>query len=198
MIKCYDKVHDVFMPFAKLSQMKKTELASLMKATIDSLLEEMKAGKSTFDLMDVLMFKSGVKKKMTQVRMNELFRSAYRFLTEGLSWTTPNAILDEEADVVKIEIYPEYLPIGGEEDGLELVIGKGKKTTAPLSVKVYRFLAEKKVSKLVVQNTEFIVDVTFDNSLMIEVRVSIYSSYFFIRIMKNFGLLFEYSNIYFT
>ena len=64
------------------------------------------------DLMDVIMFKSGVKKKMLQVRLNELFSSSYRFLSEGLGWTSPEGIIDEQGDVLRIEVYPEYLPIG--------------------------------------------------------------------------------------
>ena len=58
------------------------------------------------------MFKSGVKKKMLQVRLNELFSSSYRFLSEGLGWSSPEGIIDEQGDVLRIEVYPEYLPIG--------------------------------------------------------------------------------------
>lgn len=75
-----------------------------MRSTIDNLLEEMKLGKSSVELMDVLMFKAGVKKKMLQVRLNELFASSYRFMSEGFQWTSPVEKLDEEADVVKIQV----------------------------------------------------------------------------------------------
>ena len=76
-----------------------------MKTTIDSLLDEMKHGKSSVDVMDILMFKAGVKRKMLQVRLNELFASSYRFMSEGLQWTTPNEMLNEEAEIVKIQVF---------------------------------------------------------------------------------------------
>ena len=75
-----------------------------MKTTIDSLLDEMKHGKSSVDVMDILMFKAGVKRKMLQVRLNELFASSYRFMSEGLQWTTPNEMLNEEAEIVNIQV----------------------------------------------------------------------------------------------
>ena len=75
MTKCYDKRKAHFLPFAYLSPKKKAEVGVLMKTTIDNLLEDMKSGKSSVDLMDVLMFRAGVKKKMLQVRLNELFAS---------------------------------------------------------------------------------------------------------------------------
>ena len=112
MAKCYDKTSKIFLPYAKLGRSKQTEIASLMRTAIDALLDELKNGKANVDLMDVIMFKSGVKKKMLQVRLNELFKSSYRFMSEGLNWTAPNAIIDEESDVVRIEVHPEYLPIG--------------------------------------------------------------------------------------
>ena len=76
-----------------------------MKTTIDSLLDEMKHGKSSVDVMDILMFKAGVKRKMLQVRLNELFASSYRFMSEGLQWTTPNEMLNEEAEIVNIQVF---------------------------------------------------------------------------------------------
>ena len=76
-----------------------------MKTTIDSLLDEMKHGKSSVDVMDILMFKAGVKRKMLQVRLNELFASSYRFMSEGLQWTTPNEMLNEEAEIVSIQVF---------------------------------------------------------------------------------------------
>ena len=75
MMKCYDKKNKHFLPFANLSDKKKTEVGALMRTTIDTLLEEMKNGKSGVDMMDVLMFRAGVKKKMLQVHLNELFAS---------------------------------------------------------------------------------------------------------------------------
>ena len=56
------------------------------------------------DVMDILMFKAGVKRKMLQVRLNELFASSYRFMSEGLQWTTPNEMLNEEAEIVSIQV----------------------------------------------------------------------------------------------
>ena len=74
--------------------------------------------------MDVIMFKSGVKKKMLQVRLNELFSSSYRFLSEGLGWTSPEEIIDEQGDVLRIEVYPEYLPIGILFDAFSIYFGR--------------------------------------------------------------------------
>ncbi len=53
------------------------------------------------------MLKASVKKKMLQTRLNELFSSSYKFMSEGFGWTNPSDHLDEDADVVRIEIYPE-------------------------------------------------------------------------------------------
>ena len=75
MMKCYDKGKGHFLPFAYLSPKKKAEVGALMKTTIDNLLEDMKSGRSSVELIDVLMFRAGVKKKMLQVRLNELFAS---------------------------------------------------------------------------------------------------------------------------
>ena len=66
MAKCYDKTSKIFLPYAKLGRSKQTEIASLMRTAIDALLDELKNGKANVDLMDVIMFKSGVKKKMLQ------------------------------------------------------------------------------------------------------------------------------------
>ena len=70
------------------------------------------------------MFKSGVKKKMLQVRLNELFSSSYRFLSEGLGWTSPEGVIDEQGDVLRIEVYPEYLPIGILFDAFSIYLGR--------------------------------------------------------------------------
>ena len=170
MMKCYDKGQNCFLPFAKLSLNRKKEIGSLMKQTIDSLLEDMKTGKSSVELMDILMFKAGVKRKMLQIRLNELFKSSYRFLSEGLQWTSPDSQLNEEAEIVSIQVYPDYLPVG-EEDAIELVFGKGQKTKAPLSVSMHRIILDKskKQSKIVVQKTDFIIEEDFDHNLMIEI-----------------------------
>merc|ERR1712183_956645 len=101
-------------------------------------IDELRNGRDNIDLMDVIMFKSGVKKKMLQVRLNELFSSSYRFLSEGLGWTSPEGIIDEQGDVLRIEVYPQYLPIGDEDDSLALIIGKGKNTKMPLTLSVHR------------------------------------------------------------
>lgn len=106
MTKCYDKGKNIFLPFASLGPKRKTEVASLMRTAVDNLLDEMKCGKSSIDLMDIVMFKAGVKKKMLQVRLNELFVSSYRFISEGLEWTKPSLHLNEESDVVKIQVHP--------------------------------------------------------------------------------------------
>lgn len=74
-------------------------------------------------------------------------------MSEGLEWTTPNALLDEDADVAKINVFPQYLPAGDIEDSIELVIGKGKKTGTPLSVSIHRVVLEKKVEKMVTLET---------------------------------------------
>ena len=129
-----------------------------MKTTVDNLLDEMKHGKSGVDMMDILMFKAGVKRKMLQVRLNELFASSYRFMSEGLQWTTPNEVLNEEAEIVSIQVYPDYLPVG-QDDAIELVFGKGQNTKTPLSVTMHRIILDKskKQSKIVVQKTDFII-----------------------------------------
>ena len=75
MMKCYDKSTAHFLPFAKLDPKKKAEVGSLMRTTIDDLLEEMKTGKSGVEMMDFLMFRAGVKKAMLQKELNELFTS---------------------------------------------------------------------------------------------------------------------------
>ena len=75
MTKCYDKSKNIFLPFENLPPKKMHEIGSLMRTIIDNLLEEMKGGKSNVDFMDILMLKKGVKKKMFQVRLNELFSS---------------------------------------------------------------------------------------------------------------------------
>ena len=74
-------------------------------------------------------------------------------MSEGLEWTTPNAILDEDADVTKINVFPQYLPAGDTDDSIELIIGKGKKTGTPLSVSIHRVVLEKKVEKMVILET---------------------------------------------
>ena len=75
MMKCYDKSTAHFLPFSKLDPKKKAEVGSLMRTTIDDLLEEMKTGKSGVEMMDFLMFRAGVKKAMLQKELNELFTS---------------------------------------------------------------------------------------------------------------------------
>lgn len=75
MTKSFDKQTNHFLPFSHLSSKKKTEVGALMQSSIDALLDEMKANKDGVDFMDVVMFKTGVKKKMLQVRLNELFAS---------------------------------------------------------------------------------------------------------------------------
>ena len=62
------------------------------------------------------------------------------------------------------------MPVG-EEDKIELTIGKGKKSNIPLALSMHRIILDKskKQSKIVVQNTDFIVDETFDNHLMVEI-----------------------------
>ena len=67
-------------------------------------------------------------------------------------------------------MYPDYLPVG-EEDGIELTVGKGKTSKIPLTVTLHRIILDKskKQSKIVVQKRDFIVDETFDNHLMIEI-----------------------------
>ena len=112
MIKSYDRQKNYFLPFANLTKNKRIEIASLMRTAIDDLIVELKNGKDNIDLMDVLMFKTGVKKKMLQVRLNELFSSSYRFMSEGFGWNSPQGMIDEDQDVVRIEVYPKYLPIG--------------------------------------------------------------------------------------
>ena len=74
-------------------------------------------------------------------------------MSEGLEWTTPNAILDEDGDVAKISVFPQYLPAGDEDDSIDLVIGKGKKSGIPLSVPIHRVVLDKKNEKLVILNT---------------------------------------------
>ena len=133
MMKCYDKSTAHFLPFAKLDPKKKAEVGSLMRTTIDDLLDEMKTGKSGVEMMDFLMFRAGVKKAMLQKELNELFTSgnlhmnflyfqllyfttfsAYRFMSEGLNWTTPTAILDEDADVAKIQVNSKHVKLFSE------------------------------------------------------------------------------------
>ena len=93
-------------------------------------------------------------------------------MSEGLGWTTPKAILDEESDVTKIQIFPHYLPAGDEDDAIELIIGRGKKGKEPLSLSIRRVILDKKVEKIVAQKNEFLIDKKFDNVLMIEIFAS--------------------------
>ncbi len=169
MIKCFDKSKNIFLPFNNLSRQKKTEVASLMRTSIDNLLDELRAGKNKVDFMDVLMFKAGVKRKMFQIRLNELFASSYRFMSEGLNWTQPEQVLDEDGDVVKFEVYPQYLPVGDAEDALELILGKGKKSKNPLTIPLHRVILDKKNEKIVTQKAEFLTGKNFDHVIMVEI-----------------------------
>ena len=50
MIKCYDKNLQSYLPFTKLSSNKKTEVASLMKISIDALIDELRNGRDNIGL----------------------------------------------------------------------------------------------------------------------------------------------------
>ena len=50
MIKCYDKNLQSYLPFTKLSSNKKTEVASLMKISIDALIDELTNGRDNIGL----------------------------------------------------------------------------------------------------------------------------------------------------
>ena len=61
------------------------------------------------------------------------------------------------------------MPSGDEDENINLIIGKGKKTGTALSISIRRVILDKKTEKMVVQKTEFIIDNEFDNLLMIEI-----------------------------
>ena len=88
-------------------------------------------------------------------------------MSEGLGWTNPKSILNQESDVTQIQVFPEYLPAGDKEDAVELTIGKSQK--GPITLSIHRIILDKKVEKIVVQKTEFQTGKTFDNVLMVEI-----------------------------
>ena len=88
-------------------------------------------------------------------------------MSEGLGWTNPKSILNQESDVTQIQVFPEYLPAGDKEDAVELTIGKSQ--TGPITLSIHRIILDKKVEKIVVQKTEFQTGKTFDNVLMVEI-----------------------------
>ena len=76
---------------------------------MDNFLDDAKNESSKFAntfLPGVLGFKS--KQKEFQSNLNQTLINLYPILSDGLEWSNPGGIIDEDSDTVQIQIHPKY------------------------------------------------------------------------------------------